>query len=125
MTDFDAARVLGHVIHDALDPKANDYQREARAVIAAIQADSQVGAKLRKAIVGISPAPALWDRLDETAPVSAQMIQWEAPHTAELIHSSHVAAHARQMAEAVKDPDEIALWTAIALELEESSGGSS
>lgn len=86
MGDFDAAKVLGHVIHDALEPAANDYQQEARAVIAAIQADTQVGALLRQSILGLDESHiALWDRLDKTAVASAQNIEWEAPRTAAII----------------------------------------
>jgi len=121
MNDFDAAEILGHIIHNSLDPTANDYQAEARAVLAAIQADSPQGAELRKAILGFGPAPALWDRLDKTAVVSAQMIEWHAPHTAELIHSEHVASHAREMAKTAKDQAEAALWVQIATEIDESS----
>jgi len=116
--DFDAAQVLAEVIHYALNPKGNDFQREARAVIAAIKADTPQGAELRRAIFGFGPAPALWDRLDKTAPTSAQMIEWYAPHTAELIHSEHLAAHARDMAGTATGTEEAALWTQIAAEID-------
>jgi hypothetical protein len=82
----DAVRVIALVIRDALSPAANDFQGEARAVIAAIQADTEQGDALRAAILGLGAnQPALWDRLDKWAPLSAQMIQRHAPHTAELI----------------------------------------
>ena len=89
MTDINPLKVLGRVIRDALDPKANDYQGEARAVVAAIRADTEQGAALRLAVLGLSAHnPALWDRLDETAPTSAQMIEWHAPHTAALLRQT-------------------------------------
>jgi hypothetical protein len=109
---------MAKLIHDSLNPKGNDFQAEARAVIAAIKADTEQGAQLRKSILGFAPAPALWDRLDKTAPVSAQNIEWYAPRTAELIHSEHVAAHAHRMAETVKAPDEAAMWMTIATEID-------
>lgn len=86
MTDFSSLQVLGRVIRDALDPDGNDYQREARAVVAAIRADTEQGAALRLTVLGQDAnKPALWDRLDDTAPTSAQMIEWNAPHTAALL----------------------------------------
>lgn len=89
MTDINPMQVLGRVIRDALDPRANDYQGEARAVVAAIRADTEQGAALRLAVLGLSAKnPALWDRLDETAPTSAQMIEWHAPQTAALLRQT-------------------------------------
>ena len=89
MTEINALKVLGRVIRDALDPKADDYQGEARAVVAAIRADTEQGAALRLAVLGLSVRnTALWDRLDDTAPTSAQMIEWHAPHTAALLRQT-------------------------------------
>jgi hypothetical protein len=89
MNDINPLKVLGRVIRDALDPSANDYQGEARAVVAAIRADTEQGAALRVAVLGLSAEnPALWDRLDETAPTSAQMIEWHAPQTAALLRQT-------------------------------------
>jgi hypothetical protein len=86
MTDINALKVLGRAIRAALEPKADDYQGEACAVFAAIRADTGQGAALRLAVLGLSANnPALWDRLDETAPTSAQMIQSHAPQTAALL----------------------------------------
>jgi hypothetical protein len=97
MTDINAMKVLGRVIRDALDPKANDYQGEARAVVAAIRADTEQGAALRLAVLGLSAKnPALWDRLDETAPTSAQMIEWHAPQTAALLRQTRRRPRARR-----------------------------
>lgn len=86
MIDTDPIKVLGRAIRDALDTRANDFQGEARAVVAAIRADTQQGAALRLAVLGLSDHnPALWDRLDRTPATSAQMIEWHAPHTAALL----------------------------------------
>ena len=90
MNDINPMKVLGRVIRDALDPSANDYQGEARAVVAAIRADTEQGAALRLAVLGLSARnPALWDRLDETAPTSAQMIEWHAPQTAAILRQTN------------------------------------
>lgn len=86
MTDTNPMKVLSSTIRDALDPKANDYQGEARAVVEAIRADTQQGAALRLAVLGLSDHnPALWDRLDEAATTSAQMIESHAPRTTALL----------------------------------------
>jgi hypothetical protein len=108
MTDINALKVLRRVIRDALEPKADDYQGEACAVFAAIRADTGQGAALRLAVLGLSGLStnnlALWDRLDQRAPTSAQMIQWHAPHTAALLTPSEQAPQTAALLRQTRKP---------------------